>query len=594
MAHYKVNRKDVFFVLKNQLGYGSLCRLPRYKGLDEKSLDLLISEAVAFARDKVAPLQELCEQPGVRFENGKVACPPEFARVFRDYGENGWTAASRSTTYGGMGFPHMMRIVVNEMMYGACQAFNMAPSLTHGAAHLVESFADQALKKLFVPPCYTGKWSGTMCLTEADAGSNLAEIKTTAARDGDAFRIKGTKVFISWGDHDLTENIVHLVLARIEGAPEGVKGISLFIVPKFRVNPDGTPGRQNDVVCRNVEEKLGLHGSPTCTLEFGASGACMGFLCGKENEGLAHMFQMMNQARINTGVSGMTLASTAYQNALAYAKVRVQGRDVSGQKPGSVSIIEHPDVRRMLLWMKGMVEGMRSMIYTAALWSDLALELPEGEEKTRCQDLVDFMTPVIKAFCSETGFRVCETAIQCLGGYGFCRDYPLEQYLRDAKIMSLYEGTNGIQALDLWGRKMLMRGGAPFTAFLSELGAFTAGGADHPVLGMRIQALKDAADQLADVARQMGARRKEDPLQWASYLYPGLMCIGEIVLCWRLLDLAVVALREAEKAGESDFLTGKVLTATCMADTLLPVTRTNLTTCLRSGREIADMPVQGF
>lgn len=594
MSHYKVNRKDIFFVLKNQLSYGSLCRLPRYRDLDEKALDLLVSEGLAFARDKVAPLQELCEKPGVAFADGKVRCPPEFAEVFRLYGENGWTAAVRDAEYGGMGFPHMMRIVVNEMMYGACQAFNMAPSLTHGAAHLVESFADERLKKLFVPPCYAGRWSGTMCLTEADAGSNLAEVKTSATPDGDAYRIKGIKTFISWGEHDMSENIVHLLLARIDGAPPGVKGISLFIVPKLRVGPDGSIGQPNDVICRNVEEKLGLHGSPTCTLEFGAADSCLGYLCGRENQGLAHMFQMMNQARINSGVSGMAIAATAFRNALAYAAMRIQGRDLAGRKPGSVAIIEHPDVRRMLLWMKGQVEGMRSMIFTAAFWSDLAQELPEGPEKERYQDLVDFMTPVIKAYCSETGFRVCETAIQCLGGYGYCRDYPLEQYLRDAKIMSLYEGTNGIQALDLWGRKMNMRGGAPFAAFLAELRTFTGPGASHPVLGERIRALAEAVQKLVDTAKQMGARRKEDVLQWASYLTPGLSCIGEIVLCWRLLDLAAAALREEEKSGASDFLRGKVLAATYMADTLLPLTRANLETCLRNGREILEMPGGGF
>ena len=426
MSHFKVNENDLFFILKNQLNYGSLCKLDRYRELDEETLDLLVKEALKFSRIEIAPLQEIGEKWGVVLENGEVRCAPEFRAAFRLYGENGWTAAARDPEYGGQGFPHMMRIVINDLMYGACQAFNMAPSLTHGAAHLIESFGSRELKERFIPNMFSGQWAGTMALTEPQAGSNLAAIRTSAVPEGDHYRIKGSKIFISWGDHDLAENIIHLLLARIEGAPEGIKGISLFVVPKIRVNPDGTLAEPNDVRCGGVEKKLGLHASPTCLLNFGDQDGCIGYLCGEANNGLAHMFQMMNAARINTGVSGMTLASTAYLNALAYAKERIQGSDLAGRKPGNVPIIDHPDVRRMLLWMKATVDGMRSMIYTGAFWSELALELPAGEEKSHYQSLVDFLTPIIKAYCSDMGFKVCETAIQCLGGYGFCREYPLD------------------------------------------------------------------------------------------------------------------------------------------------------------------------
>ena len=332
MPHFKVNQKDIFFILKEQLNYASLCTLDRYKDLNEKALDMLVSEAVSFARGALDPLQEIGEQWGVRFESGEVSCPPEFRKVFKQYGRDGWTAAARDEEYGGQGFPNMMRIVINDMMYGACQAFNMAPSLSHGAAHLIESFGTVDQKERFVPNMFDGTWAGTMCLTEPDAGSNLAALQTTAFPEEDHYKIKGSKIFISWGDHDLTENIIHLVLARIDGAPEGVKGISLFIVPKIKLNPDGSLGNPNDVVCTAVENKLGLHASPTCALTFGANDDCVGYLCGQANMGLAHMFQMMNAARINTGVSGMTLASTAYQNALEYTKGRTQGRDVAGRK----------------------------------------------------------------------------------------------------------------------------------------------------------------------------------------------------------------------------------------------------------------------
>jgi 3-(methylthio)propanoyl-CoA dehydrogenase len=594
MSHFKVNEKDLFFILKNQLNYGSLCRLDRYRELDEETLDLLVNEAVKFARTEIAPLQEIGEKWGVVLENSEVRCAPEFQAAFRLYGENGWTAAARDPEYGGQGFPHLMRIVINDLMYGACQAFNMAPSLTHGAAHLIESFGSRELKERFIPQMFSGQWAGTMALTEPQAGSNLAAIRTVATPEDEHYRIKGSKIFISWGDHDLAENIIHLLLARIEGAPEGVKGISLFVVPKIRVNPDGTLGEPNDVLCGGVEKKLGLHASPTCLLNFGDQDGCIGYLCGEAHNGLAHMFQMMNAARINTGVSGMTLAGTAYLNALAYAKERIQGSDLTGRKPGYVPIIDHPDVRRMLLWMKATVDGMRSMIYTGAFWSELALELPQGEEKNHYQALVDFLTPIIKAYCSDLGFKVCETAIQCLGGYGFCREYPLEQYLRDSKIMSLYEGTNGIQSIDLLGRKMRLNGGALFKSYLAEIQSFCRKQAGQPRLGPDIRALSEAVDRLEVMARTLSEKMKSDPLQWASYTYPALLCFGDITMAWRLLDLAVIAQKLMETQGENDFLTGKILQATYFTGTTLPLTLARLETCLRSGREVVEMPEGAF
>ena len=593
--HFKVNRNDIFFILKNQLHYGSLCSLARYKGLKEEMLDMVVTEAITLAKEVVDPLQEIGEGWRVKFEKGKVSCPPEFKKVFRQFGEDGWIGLSRDTAYGGQGFPHMMRIVVNDLMYGACQAFNMAPSLTHGAAHLIENFATEDLKKLFVPRMFGGDWAGTMCLTESDAGSNLAGIRTTAYPEGDHYRIKGSKLFISWGDHDLTENIIHLLLARIEGAPEGVKGISLFIVPKIKVNADGSLGKPNDVLCERVEEKLGLHASPTCELNFGGHEDCIGFLCGEANQGLSHMFQMMNAARINTGVSGMTLASTAYLNALAYAKARIQGQDVAGRKPGSVPIIDHPDVRRMLLWMKAMVDGMRSMIYTGAFWSDLAWELPEGsEEQCHYQNLLDFITPVIKAYCSHMGFRVCETALQCLGGYGYTKDYPIEQYLRDAKIMSLYEGTNGIQSMDLMGRKMKVSHGELFNAYEKELERFCVNHEDHPVLGKDVVILHRAEKKLTEVAAKMAEKMKSDPLQWASYTFPALMCFGDVTMAWRLLDLAVMAQQMMDEGRGNPFYAGKVMQASYVVGTMLPLTMARLETCIRSGREIVEMPNEAF
>jgi len=594
MAHFKVSERDIFFILKDQLNYGSLCELDRYREIDEETFDMLVTEAVKFARQEIDPLQEIGDEWGVVFEKGQVRCPPEFKDAFRLYGENGWIAAARDPKYGGQGFPNMMRIVINDQMYGAAQSFNIAPSLTHGAAHLIESFATDDLKELYVPKMFRGQWAGTMALTEPDAGSNLAATRTMAFREGDHFKIKGNKMFISYGEHDLTENIIHLILARIEGAPEGVKGISLFIVPKIRVNPDSSLGEPNDILCTGVEKKLGLHASPTCSLSFGDNDGCIGYLCGEENKGLAHMFQMMNAARINSGVSGMTLASTAYQNALLYARERIQGSDVAKRKAGYVPIIDHPDVRRMLLWMKAMVDGMRSMCYTAAFWEDLATEMNDGAKKQYYQGLVEFMTPIIKAYCSDMGFRVCETAIQVLGGYGYCKEYPMEQYLRDIKMAALYEGTNGIQSMDLMGRKMRINNGAPFKAFMTEVGKFCDKYSDHPVLGKETHFLSNVTKRLGEVAIEMLERYKSDRLQWASYTYPVLLCFGDVTMAWRLLDMATVAQRAIDNGKNDDFFVGKVMQATYFTNVTLPLTMARLETCLREGREIVEIPDGAF
>ena len=594
MTHFKVNEKDIFFILKEQLNYGSLCNLERYRELDEETLDMLVTEAIKFAKGVIAPLQEIGEDSGVVFEEGQVRCSPEFRDALKLYGENGWIAASRNTRYGGQGFPHMMRIVINDQMYGAAQSFNITPSLTHGAAHLIESFATEELKERFVPKMYEGEWTGTMCLTEPGAGSNLDGTRTIAIRDGDHFRIRGNKIFISAGDHDMAENIIHLLLARIEGAPEGIRGISLFVVPKIRVNPDGSLGEPNDVVCTAVEKKLGLHASPTCALNFGDNDGCIGYLCGEENRGLAHMFQMMNQARINTGVTSATLASLAYQNALVYAKERIQGSDIAGRKPGYVPIIDHPDVRRMLLWMKATVDGLRSMIYSGAFWSDLALELPEGDEKRHYQSLLDFITPIIKAYCSDMGFKVCETAIQCLGGYGYCKEYHVEQYLRDTKIASIYEGTNGIQSIDLMGRKMRVNDGALFKAYLKEIRGFCEENRNQPTLDDAIGDLSKAVERLAQVAGDMSAMMQNDPLQWASHTYPVLLCFGDVTICWRLLDMAAAAQRRIDGGEENDFYLGKIMQATYYAGVTLPVTMARLETIYRKGREVVEMPEEAF
>ncbi|MBI4961772.1 MAG: acyl-CoA dehydrogenase [Desulfomonile tiedjei] len=594
MSHFRLNERDIYFILKEQLNYANLCKCDRYRDLDVDTLDMLVAEAAKFANGVVAPLQEVGDKQGVTYADGTVKCAEGFRETFHLFGENGWIAATSDTEYGGQGFPSMMGIVVNDLMYGACISFHMAPSLTHGAARLIESFGAKELKERFIANMFSGRWSGTMCLTEPQAGSNLAAIRTKAIPEGDHFKIKGTKIFITWGDHDLTDNVIHLVLARIENAPPGVKGISLFVVPKVRVLDDGSPGEPNDVLCAGVEHKLGLHGSPTCVLNFGDNDNCIGYLCGEENKGLPHMFQMMNSARINIGVAGIGIASTAYQNALAYTKERIQGADVARRKSGEVPIIDHPDVRRMLLWMKATVDGMRSMAYTVGYWLDLSVHSDDEEEKRRCQALVEFMTPIVKAYCSDMCFRVCESAIQCLGGYGFTREYPFEQYLRDSKILSLYEGTNGIQSMDLMGRKLMMNGGEPFKVFMGELQSFCTANADHATLGSCVKSLSKVVAGLNEMASKMRKTMESDLPQWAAATYPALMCFGEAIMVWRLLDMAAIAQKKIDEGDTNDFYTGKVMQATYFAETTIRTLLARLQIIGTPAREVVEMPEDAF
>lgn len=594
MSHFKVDERDIFFILKEQLNYGDLCKLDQYRDLDEETLDMLVAEAVKFAHRVVAPLQESGDRQGVTFSEGTVRCAPGFKEAFSLCGENGWIAAASGTDFGGQGFPRLMGVVISDLMYGSCISFHMAPSLTHGAGRLIATFGAADLKKLFVPYMFAGRWSGTMCLTEPQAGSNLASIRTKAVPEGDHFKIKGSKIFITWGDHDLTENIIHLVLARIEGAPHGVKGISLFVVPKIRVGEDGSLGDPNDVICAGVEHKMGLHGSPTCVLNFGDNDDCIGYLCGEANKGLAHMFQMMNSARINVGVAGIGIAATAYQNALAYTKERIQGSDIARRQAGEVPIIDHPDVRRMLLWMKATVDGLRSMAYTVGHWLDLSFESDDEDERLRCKWLVEFMTPIVKAYSSEMCFRVCETAIQCLGGYGFTREYPFEQYLRDSKILSLYEGTNGIQSMDLMGRKLNMNGGEPFKVFIGELRKFCDRNSGHEKLGGYVASFAPVVEELGRMAIKMQQSLASDPLRWASTTYPALRCYGDAAMVWRLLDMALIAQKRIDEGDTSDFYLGKVLQATYFADTTIPILMARLGVSVKAPRAVVEIPVNAF
>jgi hypothetical protein len=551
MAEYLDDLRDVQFVLYEQLGVDKLCEYEKYAEFSKEVFDMVLEQGLKLAKDEIAPLNEVADRVGAQFQDGAVTLPKEFQGPYKTYCEGGWIGVSSDPEWGGQGLPRVVGMATGEFFTGACLAFMMTPSLTHGAAEMFEAFASDELKNLYVEKMYAGQWAGTMCLTEPQAGSAVGDVKTMAVKDGDVYKITGTKIFISSGDHDLTENIIHGVLARTPDAPPGIKGISLFLVPKIRVHADGTLGEPNDVRCGNIEHKMGIHGSSTCTLNFGDEGNCIGYLVGEENKGIVYMFQMMNGARINVGLQGSALGAAAYQQALSYAKERIQGVDVRSMKDPQaprVPIIEHPDVRRMLLFGKSITEATRALLMKTAYYADLAEVTQDDAEREKAAGYVDLFTPLCKSYSSDMGFEVCIQSMQVLGGYGYCQEYPVEQYARDAKIASIYEGTNGIQAMDLIGRKLGMKGGILYMNFLNDLNAFLEANRSHEKLGKYFENLAAAKDALAGVTEVfMTKSMSGDALFPVSYAMPYLNSFSEVTCAWLLLEQALIAQKKLDE-----------------------------------------------
>ncbi len=454
--------RDLRFVLFEQLRIEELCNYPLFSEFSRETFDMVLDQAEKLAENEFFPAYKAGDVEGCRFENGKVNVPESFHRAYRLYQEGGWQSISDSPEYGGQGFPFVVANACIECLGAANWPLLMYPGLTHGATRIVEKYGAPDLRETYLYKMYAGEWAGTMCLTEPDAGSDVGNLRTGAARlpDG-SFSISGRKIFISCGAQDLTENIIHMVLARIESAPKGVRGISIFLVPNLRPGENGEL-IDNDVSCGGIEHKMGIHGSSTCTLNFGENGKCVGRLLGEENSGMRIMFEMMNEARLFVGMQGLSHASAAYMHALNYAKERRQGTLVQHMKDPErprIPIIGHPDVRRMLMFMKSSTEGLRALLLLAAYCIDRVKAAATDSEKELFQGYVDLLIPVCKSMGSDLGFRVCETAVQVYGGYGYISEYPVEQFLRDCKITSIYEGTNGIQALDLVGRKLTYKRG---------------------------------------------------------------------------------------------------------------------------------------
>src|SRR5579885_266822 len=450
--------KDIGFAL-------SLAGLPA-----DDTAQAVLGEAARFARDILAPLDRQGDLSPVRLENGSVRASPGFREAYGKFVEAGWNGISAPAGFGGQGLPQLLAAAVNEMWQGACLSFGLCPLLTQGVIHALTIHGTGEQKRLYLPKLISGEWTGTMNLTEPQAGSDVGALKTRAVRQPDGtYRITGTKIFITWGEHDCAANIIHLVLARLPDAPPGTRGVSLFLVPKFLVNADGSPGARNDLVCTGLEHKLGIHGSPTCAMSYGEKGGAVGYLVSAENRGMAAMFTMMNAARLGVGLQGVGVAEAAFQKALAYARERRQGRTPGMAAADSVAIAEHPDVRRMLLTMKALTEAARAICYANAAASDLAESAADGDARARAKLRDELLTPVSKAWSTGIGVTVASLGVQVHGGMGFIEETGAAQYYRDARILPIYEGTNGIQAIDLVTRKLPLDGGMAALAFIGEI-----------------------------------------------------------------------------------------------------------------------------
>ena len=580
MAQLISDRRDIDFVLHEQLQIENLSKHKRYAEFDKKTIDLIISEARNLAIKELLPTQKLGDEEGVIYDKGKVSAPESFHRAYKLLKEGEWVAMSEDPKWGGQGMPYAVSVAASEYFVGANCAFMIYSGLTHGAGRLIETFGTETQKKLYLKKLYAGEWSGTMLLTEPEAGTDVGALNTTAQKNPDGtYTIVGNKIFISGGDHDLVENIIHPVLARIEGAPPGTKGISLFLVPKIRVNDDGSLGESNDVICTGIEKKMGIHGNATCSLALGSKGNCRGTLLGEENKGMRAMFQMMNEARLLVGLQGFAFATAAYMYALNYAKERIQGKNLlQSRDPNapSVPIIQHPDIRRQLLTMKVYVEGIRSLLYYVSFLSDKILTTEDPEKIAALQGMLDLLIPVAKGYVTDRAFDVCNHGLQVYGGYGYIKEYPMEQLLRDCRITMIYEGTNGIQAMDLLGRKLGLNKGKPVMDLLGEIQKTISAAEKVSALKDETESLKNAVNKLGEVALHLGATAASPKVLDAfAFAYPFMEVSGDVIIAWFLLwraTLAATALENGAKKKDVAFYEGQLKNAEFFTQVILPAT----------------------
>jgi len=552
MSNMLVNKRDQRFLLYEQFRIEELLKHPRYEEFTKDIIEMSLMEAEKFAVNDLLPTYELADREGVKFENGKVYAPPCLHAPYKAFCENEWLKAGESPEIGGQGLPMVVWAACTEYFLAANFSFVIYPGLTWGAAGLIHTYGTENLHEKYMHKMFAGEWGGTMCLTEPNAGSDVGNVKTKARRLPDGtFSITGTKIFISSGDHDMVDNIVHTVLARIEGDPPGTDGISIFAVPKMKVNDDGSLGEPNDVTVGNVEHKMGIKGSATCTLNFGDNGKCVGEIIGEERKGMKIMFNLMNQARLEVGMQALGYSSAAYEHALQYSRERIQSKpiwDMQNPSAKPVAIINHPDVRRMLLTMKSTVEGIRAMNYFVAHCIDRSRVTDDDKERERLDGFVDLLTPILKAYCSDKAVEMTSLGIDVYGGYGYIADYPMEQYYRDAKIACLYEGTNGIQALDFVGRKMGQKKGANVMNLLIEMAGTIDRAKKFPDLKPYVKHLEDAHMAVMVMSQEFAGWAKGGKfLVPVVYARPVLMIFGDLLCGWQLMESAAVASRKLEE-----------------------------------------------
>ena len=570
---YSAPVSDMRFALERVIGIDRIAALPGYEDATPDVVASVLEEAGKFAAGVLAPINAEGDRKGSKLADGVVTQPASFRAAYRQFVDAGWNGIPFDPEYGGQGLPWALTFAVQEMWQSANMSFGLCPMLNQGAVELLAEHGSQEQKDTYLPKMISGEWTGTMDLTEPSAGSDLGAVRTRAVANGDHYLISGTKIFITYGEHDQAENIIHLVLARLPDAPAGSKGISLFISPKYLVNADGSLGARNDVLCTGLEHKLGIMASPTAVLSYGDKGGAVGYLVGEHGRGLEYMFSMMNNARQSVGLQGLAIAERAYQLAREYAKTRIQSKDLRNSRGPSVAIINHPDVRRMLMTMKSQIEAARLLCYDVAAARDVAKAHPDAETRAAAQSRIELLTPVVKSWCTDMGCEVASIGVQVHGGMGFIEETGAAQHMRDARIAPIYEGTNGIQANDLVFRKLGRDQGAAARAFLAEVKAVAAEVATRP--GDDLKAISDALFAGGIVLEQatnwMVETLKPDPVAAAAGAANYLRIFG-LVTGGTLLARAAIAASDDLKTPGADtaFLTGKIITTRFYAEQILP------------------------
>ena len=597
MPNYQAPLRDLRFVMDEMLDYPG--HYGRLRNGDDASPDIvtaILEEGARFAREVLLPLNQVGDREGCLLEGGEVKTPQGFKQAYAQYVEGGWPSLAAEPEHGGQGLPPSLGMALSEMICASNLAWGMYPGLSHGAADALRHHGSDDLKATYLSKLVEGVWTGTMCLTEPHCGSDLGLIKTRAVpTEKGAYRITGTKIFISAGEHDLAENIIHLVLAKLPDAPEGSRGISLFVVPKYLPDAQGNPGERNGVVCGSLEHKMGIHGNATCVMNFDDA---QGFLVGPPNKGLACMFTMMNVARIGVGIQGLGLMEASFQNSLAYARDRLQMRALSGPKATDKPadpIIVHPDVRRMLLTQKALSEGGRMLVMYAAQLVDV-VELGEDDaEKKRAEALLGLLTPIVKAFLTELGFEATNEGVQIFGGHGFIQEWGMEQFVRDARITRLYEGTTGIQALDLLGRKVLMDQGETLKLFTKEIHKFCQAEADNASLKEFIEPLARLNAELGELTMAVGMKAMSDREEVGAASVDYLLYAGYVTLAYLWARAARTALTAMESASDStEYYRAKLETARFYYQRLLPRTRAHAEAMRAGAESLMTMDVDAF